>query len=94
MVTNVDEVGIRECLGQISAAIEQLNAAAAAIDTTMADLPNYWAGAAYETARDTYDTEYKNLLTTTVPQAVEEFGAYIKQCMEKVIELDQQLAGN
>ena len=34
------------------------------------------------------------LLTTTVPEAVGNFRDYINQCMEKIIEIDEQLAGN
>ena len=60
----------------------------------MDELPNYWEGAAYDNARSTYEEEYQTLLTTTVPEAVGNFRDYINQCMEKIIEIYEQLAGN
>lgn len=94
MATRVERSGIEECIKKINQAAEQLTTAAADIDTTMNELPDYWEGAAYDKARDTYDDEYKDLLTKTVPEAVENFSDYINQCMEKIIEIDEQLAGN
>lgn len=94
MATRVERTGIEECIKKVNAAIEQLNSAAADIDKSMEELPNYWEGAAYDTARSTYDSEYQPLLTKTVPEAVESFRDYINQCMEKIIEIDEMLAGN
>ena len=36
----------------------------------------------------------KETYSTTVPEAVGNFRDYINQCMEKIIEIDEQLAGN
>ncbi len=93
MATRVEREGIEGYIQKINTAIEQLNSAAADIATSMNELPDYWEGAAYESARRTYEEEYQNLLTTTVPEAVESFRNYISQCMEKIIEIDEQLAG-
>ena len=60
----------------------------------MNELPDYWEGAAYDKASSTYEDEYKTLLTTTVPEAVESFNDYIDKCMKKIIEIDEKLAGN
>lgn len=60
----------------------------------MNELPNYWEAAAYDEARAVYEEQYQSLLTTTVPKAVEDFRDYSNQCKDKIIELDQQLAGN
>lgn len=94
MATRVERTGIEECVTKINSAIEELSSAAKNIDTSMNDLPNYWEGAAYDKARTTYEEEYETLLTTTVPEAVGKFRDYINQCMEKIIEIDEQLAGN
>lgn len=94
MATRVDKAGIEGCVSKVNVAIEALREAAKDINTSMNELPNYWEGAAYDKARSTYEEEYQTLLTTTVPTAVENFRDYINQCMEKIIELDQQLSGN
>ncbi len=94
MATRVERSGIEECVKKVNSAIEQLNAAASEINSSMNELPNYWEGAAYDRARSVYEEEYQTLLTSTVPQAVESFRDYINQCMEKIIEIDEQLAGN
>ncbi|HIR00335.1 MAG TPA: hypothetical protein IAB23_11765 [Candidatus Scybalocola faecavium] len=94
MATRVDRAGIEGCITKVNTAIEQLRDAASTINSSMSDLPEYWEGAAYDKANSVYEEEYKDLLTQTVPEAVESFKEYINQCMEKIIELDEQLAGN
>ncbi len=93
MATKIERSGIEACVSKINTAIESLQEAATDINKSMEEIPNYWEGDAYNKARDTYESEYKTLLTNTVPTAVENFRDYINQCMEKIIELDQQLAG-
>lgn len=94
MATRVERAGIESCIAKINGAIEQLDSAAREINSSMNDLPNYWEGDSYNKARATYEENYQTLLTTTVPQAVQDFRDYINQCKDKIIELDQQLAGN
>lgn len=94
MATRVERSGIEACISKVNAAIDELNNAAKEINQSMNELPNYWEGAAYDKARATYEEQYQGLLTSTVPQAVENFRDYINQCKDKIIELDQQLAGN
>ena len=93
MATRVERSGIETCIGKINSAIEELNSAASAINQSMNELPSYSEGAAYDKARSVYEEQYQTLLTTTVPHAVEDFKAYIDQCIQKIIELDNQLAG-
>lgn len=93
MATRVDRPGIEACINKVNSAIEVLREAASNINSTMDELPEYWEGAAYDNARDTYEQEYKDLLTKTVPTAVESFRDYIQGCMQKIIELDEQLSG-
>lgn len=94
MAIRVEKAGIDECIGKVNEAIEQLSEAAASIDKAMGNLYYYWEGAAYETAMNTYQDQYKSLLTSTVPQTVESFRDYINDCKVKITELDAQLAGN
>lgn len=94
MATRVERAGIEACISKVNQAIEDLNAAAKQVNDSMNELPNYWEGAAYGKARSVYEDQYQGLLTNTVPKAVEDFRDYINQCKDKIIELDQQLAGN
>ena len=94
MATRVEKDGIEACIGKVNKAIEELSKAAKQIDDSMNELPNYWEGAAYNKARTDYESQYQNFLLTTVPTAVEDFRNYINGCKDKIIELDQQLAGN
>ncbi len=94
MATRVERTGIEGCVKKIKSAVKELNSAAKTIDDTMNELPDYWEGAAYDKASSTYEDEYKTLLTTTVPEAVESFNDYIDKCMKKIIEIDEKLAGN
>ena len=94
MATRVDRPGIESCISKVNTAITDLNNAARTIDAAMGELPDYWEGAAYDKASAVYEEEYKMLLTSTVPEAVEGFKEYINQCMQKIIVLDVQLAGN
>jgi len=94
MATRVERSGIESCVGKVNSAIEQLKSAASEIDASMNDLPNYWEGAAYDKARSIYEEEYQKFLAATIPEAVENFRDYINQCMNKILEIDEQLAGN
>ncbi|MBQ6996529.1 MAG: hypothetical protein IJN64_19980 [Lachnospiraceae bacterium] len=94
MATRVERSGIEECIKKVNEAIDELINASSVIERSMNELPNHWEGAAYDKARATYEEEYQTLLTTTVPEAVRSFRDYINQCMEKIIEIDEQLAGN
>ena len=93
MVTRVERDGIEACINKVNAAIEMLNGAASDIEKSMNELPEYWEGASYENARKTYEEEYQKLLIQTVPEAVSSFRDYINDCMAKIIEIDNQLAG-
>ena len=93
MATRVERGGIEACMATIKSATEQLETAAKSIDSAMGQLPNSWEGAAYDKAEATYEEQYKTLLTQTVPQAVADFRGYINSCMETIIEIDNQLAG-
>lgn len=94
MATKVERTGIEMCVKKIKSAIKELNSAAKTIDASMNEIPEFWEGAAYDKAASVYEEDYKTLLTTTVPEAVESFNDYIDTCMKKIIEIDEKLAGN
>jgi len=92
-VTRVERAGIEQCVKKINGAIDELMNAAKEIDSSMTEIVSFWEGAAATAATETYQNEYQKLLTSTVPDAVTNFRDYINQCMEKIIEIDEQLAG-
>lgn len=92
MATRVEAGGIEACVSTINSAIEDLKTAASAIDRAMNEIGNSWEGDAYNNAMNTYDSDYKTLLTTTIPESVDSFKTYINNCKDKIIETDQQLA--
>ena len=93
MAIYLEREGVEACINKVNAAIEELYATAQSIDATMGELPNYWQGAASDSAQNTYTSEYKTLLTKTVPEAVENFKQFINTCKESIIDVDSQLSG-
>ena len=93
MATRVEKTDTEHSSGKSNSTIVERNRADDSITQDMKELASYQEGAAYDKARSVYAEQYQTLLTTTVPQAVEDFKAYIDQCMQKIIELDNQLAG-
>ena len=93
MAVFVEREGIESCMTKIAAAIDQLKQAAESIDKTMAELPNYWQGDAYNKAEATYAEQYQTLLKTTVPTQVDEFKQFMDNCKKTIIDIDTQLAG-
>lgn len=93
MAIYVEREGIESCISKIQGAIEQLQAAAAEIDRTMVALPEFWKGAASDSAQNTYAEEYQTLLTKTVPDSVDSFKQFINNCKDTIIDIDNQLSG-
>lgn len=52
MAIRVERSGIESCISKINVAIESLNDAAKDVNNSMNELPNYWEGAAYDSARN------------------------------------------
>lgn len=93
MEIRLDAGGVEECLGKVSAAIDDLSKAATDIDTAMSSLADYWKGAAYDHTMSVYESEYKSFLNETIPTNVESLRAYIQKCKDTILEVDSQLAG-
>ena len=58
----------------------------------MLGLSEVWKGSAADRAQMTYETEYKGLLTETIPRTVEEFRQFLGGCVQAIYETDQQLS--
>lgn len=93
MAIYVEREGIESCMAKIAAAIEQLKDAAATVDKSMGELPNFWQGEAYNKAEATYVEQYQTLLKDTVPSKVDEFKQFMDNCKKTIVEIDTQLAG-
>ena len=89
----LDRAGVDSCITKVNSAIQELHAAAQAIDAAMGDLPNYWQGASSDSAQNTYAENYKNMLTKEVPETVESLKDFVNKCKEAIIEVDTQLSG-
>lgn len=90
----LDRDGADGCVTDINTQIQALRDAAAAIDTAMGNLQEYWQGTSADKAQTTYDSDYKTMLTETIPNAVDEFKQFMDGCVKAIFDTDQQLSGN
>ena len=81
-------------VSQIQTQIQALRDAAASIDSAMGSLAEAWKGASADKAQTTYDTDYKTMLTETIPTTVEEFKTFMDGCVKAIFDTDAQLSGN
>lgn len=94
MAIYLDREGVETCVSAISKQIEVLQQAASSIDSTMInDMGNYWSGSAYDKTQATYAEEYQKMLTTTIPDMVQQLNDFIDGCKEAIVQVDEQLAG-
>lgn len=89
----LDREGADGCCSEINTQIQALRDAASAINTAMGNLQEYWQGASADKAQTTYDTDYKTMLTETIPNAVDEFKTFMDQCVQAIFDTDNQLSG-
>lgn len=95
MAIFLDREGVETCVSAISKQIEALQSAAASIDSTVtSDMGNYWSGNAYDKTMTTYAEEYQTMLTTTIPDMVQQLNDFIDGCKEAIVQVDEQLAGS
>lgn len=90
----LDRAGADTCVNQINTQVQELQEAARAIDSAMMNLQEMWKGTSADKAQDTYATEFKQMLTETVPNAVDEFKQFMDSCVKAIYETDQQLSGS
>ena len=94
MAIYLDREGVDTCVSAISKQIEALQSAASSIDSTITgEMGNYWSGSSYDKTQTTYSEEYQTMLTTTIPEMVEQLNDFINSCKEAIVQVDEQLAG-
>lgn len=90
----LDKAGADGVVGKVNQQIEVLKEAASAIDNLiMGDMPNYWQGNAHDKSENTYLDEYKDFLTNKVPEMVDQLNKFMRDCVDAITDVDQQLAG-
>jgi len=89
----LDKPGVEGVIGKISSAIDGLEEQAKNINDAMTEVEAFWKGNAHDKAQSTYDTEYRQLLTVTIPQEVENFRKFIETCKKAIEDVDNQLSG-
>ena len=89
----LDQAEAGQCVTMIQTQIGNLQEAASSINSAMLRLSDAWKGASAEKAQTTYETEYRKMLTETIPSTVEELRSFIDGCVQAIFNTDQQLSG-
>lgn len=89
----LDKAEADSCVKNIERQIAQLQAAANTIDSTMGRLSGAWKGSSADKAQNTYQTEFRTLLTRTIPNATTEFRRFMGDCVRSIYDTDQMLSG-
>ena len=87
----LDREGADTCIEAIKVAIEALRSAASDIDGSMGQLREVWRGTSASKCQGTYENDYKNMLTTQIPDAVEELKAFVDSCVQAIYDTDNSL---
>ena len=94
MALRIDIEGVSECIDAMNTSIEDLEQAAADIDTTvMQNLGEHWEGDSYDKCIITYEDEYQDLLTNKIPDMVGQLRQFMETCKQALQETDASLAG-
>ncbi len=89
----LDRAGADGQVSEIQNQIQELREAAASIDKAMVSLQEFWKGSSADKAQTTYESDYKTMLTETIPNAVDEFKQFMDGCVKAIFDTDQQLSG-
>lgn len=89
----LDREGADAQVTEVNNQIQALRDAASAIDKAMVSLQEVWKGNAADKAQSTYESDYKTMLTETIPNAVDEFKQFMDGCVKAIYDTDQQLSG-
>ena len=94
MALRIDFEGVSECIDAMNTSIEDLEEAAADINTTvMQNLGEYWEGDSYDKCITTYEDEYQDLLINKIPDMVGQLRQFMETCKQALQETDASLAG-
>ena len=90
MALRIDFEGVSECIDAMNTSIEDLEQAAADIDTTV--MQNLGEDS-YDKCITTYEDEYQDLLTNKIPDMVGQLRQFMETCKQALQETDASLAG-
>ena len=86
--------GVQACISQMETAIENLTQTAGEIDTVVeSNMGEYWEGESYTKCITTYEENYKQMLTSQIPELVEQLKQFMQTCKDCLEEADRQLSG-
>lgn len=90
----LDKAGADEVVSKVNQQINALKEAAEAIDSAiLGELPNYWQGQSHDKTEMTYQDQYKDFLTQKVPDMVDQLNTFMRECVQAITDVDNQLAG-
>lgn len=89
----LDREGVDAIVQKIEKAIRDLKDTADEIDEQIYSLEECWRGNAHDKAVATYEESYKDMLTKKLPETVDELNKYVNTCKDKIVEIDNMLAG-
>ena len=89
----LDRDGVDAIVKKIENSIRELENIARQIDTQMYSLEECWRGNAHDKTIATYEESYKEMLTTKVPETVDELKKFIDTCKQAIVDVDNQLSG-
>jgi len=91
----LDKASADKVITDVNTSISEMEEVARKIDNLIANqLPEYWKGVSADKAQSTYAEEYKDFLQRKVPEMVNALNDYMKQCVQSITDVDNQLAGN
>ena len=90
----LDKAGADEVVNKVNRLIGELKNTAEDIDSAiLGDLPNYWQGQSHDKTEMTYLDQYKDFLTQKVPDMVDQLNSFMRECVQAITDVDNQLAG-
>lgn len=89
----LDREGVDTIVQKIEKAISDLQDTAGEIDKHIYSLEECWRGNAHDKTVATYEESYKDMLTTKVPETVDELKNFINTCKQAIVDVDIQLSG-
>lgn len=89
----LDREGVDAIVKKIEDSIRELENVAGQIDTQMYSLEECWRGNSHDKTIATYEESYKDMLTTKVPETVDELKKFIDACKQAIVQADEQGSG-
>ncbi len=71
--------------------ISEMQASANRITARMNELRDAWQGISAERAQQTYETDYRKMLTTNIPDTMNRFSVFLDHCIAEIYRTDESL---